>query len=282
MTGQIQRSASASLARSRTRLQWLVVIGTFIIGIRHILPGEESLGGSFDSFCAFGGVETLFPYLTTGRTLKSTTLLNFSMLLGALGVALVAGRAFCGWLCPPGAVQDLITQWVRKLTGEKRHIRGKRSAAFLPLRLPGFIDRPLRYAKYGVLALVLFASLLMVYPPLREFCPVRAVFGLKMTSLLWLTLGIFIGASVLVERFWCKYLCPMGAVLAVFNKLSPVRLEADMERCNSCGRCDIECSMDIEDVPRNLSHPECIRCMECMETCARDGSLTLKAGWKGK
>ncbi|MBI5839917.1 MAG: 4Fe-4S binding protein [Chloroflexi bacterium] len=276
MTVTAEKQKMFSLARSRAVIQWLAVIGTFLIGVRHILPGEESTGGAFDSFCAFGGIETLLPYLFSGHTLKSTNLLNFSILLGALGVGFVAGRAFCGWLCPLGAVQDFVTGWTRRLRGEANHVRGKMGKSILPLHLPTSIDRPLRYAKYFVLALVLLASVYAVYPPLREFCPVRAVFGLKMTSLLWLTLVIFLAGSILVERFWCKYFCPLGATLAIFNKVSPVRLTVDDAYCNDCGRCDIECSMDIEDVPRNLDHPECVRCMECLETCARDGSLILK------
>ena len=63
-------------------IQWVVLLGTLLIGLRHILPGEGSRGGSFDSFCAFGGVETLLPHLFTGSMLKSTNLLNFSVLLG--------------------------------------------------------------------------------------------------------------------------------------------------------------------------------------------------------
>lgn len=278
MTVAAEKQRSFSLARSRAVIQWLVVIGTFLIGLRHIMPGEASRGGSFDSFCAFGGIETLLPYLFNGHVLKSTNLLNFSVLLGALGVSLVAGRAFCGWLCPLGAVQDLIAGWTRKLSGEPHHVRGRQSKTILPLRLPVIVDRPLRYTKYLALAVVLIASLYMAFPPLREFCPVRAVFGLHMTALLWITLVVFLAGSVFVERFWCKYLCPLGAALAIFNKISPVRLVMDNNHCNNCGRCDIECSMDIADVPHQLDHPECVRCMECLETCARDGSLELKIG----
>jgi len=266
---------TASLSKSRRTIQWLAVIGTFVIGLRHIMPGEASRGGSFDSFCAFGGIETLLPYLFTGQVLKSTNLLNFSVLIATLGVALVAGRAFCGWLCGLGALQDFVAEWTRKLLGKKRHIRGKPSKTILPLRLPASIDRPLRYAKYLVLAAILVASLYAAFPPLREFCPVRAVFSLKMTPLLWLSLVVFLAGSVLVERFWCKYLCPLGAALALFNKISPVRLVSSTT-CNNCGRCDIECSMGIEDVPNNLTDTECIRCLECLDTCTRDGSLELK------
>ena len=127
--------------------------------------------------------------------LKTTNLLNFSILLGVLGVALVAGRAFCGWMCPLGTLQDFLASWGRRLTGERKHIRGKASKALLPLHLPAIADKFLRYAKYLILALILVASLYAVYPPLHEFCPVRAVFSFKMTALLWSVLVAFVATS---------------------------------------------------------------------------------------
>lgn len=262
-----------SLRHSRKTIQWLSVLAAFLIGLRHLMPGESG-GGSFDSFCPFGAVETFFPYLLTGHTLRTTNLLNFSILLGVLGVALVAGRAFCGWMCPLGALQDFFAAWARRLSGEKRHIRGKVSPARLPIQLPASIDRWLRYAKYGVLAAILLASLFTVFPPLHSICPVRAIFSFNMTALLWGVLIVFVALSLLIERLSCKYFCPLGALLAIFNKVAPLRLTAG-SNCNHCGRCDIECSMGIQDVPDNLSEAECIRCLECMETCSRNDSLTL-------
>ncbi|KAF0106744.1 MAG: iron-sulfur binding protein [Anaerolineaceae bacterium] len=269
-----------SLAKSRRAIQWIGVIGAFVLGLRHIMPGEASRGGSFDSFCPFGAVETLLPYILTGHTLKTTNLLNFSIMLGVLGVALVAGRAFCGWMCPLGAIQDFLAAWGRRLSGERNHMRGKASKARFPIHMPAAADKYLRYAKYLILALILVASLYAVYPPLYEFCPVRAVFGFKMTTLLWSVLITFIVTSAFVERAWCKYLCPLGALLAIFNKISPLRLVVNHARCNGCGRCDVECSMGIQDVPERLRDAECIQCLECLETCARDDSLSLKLGWK--
>jgi polyferredoxin len=81
-----------------------------------------------------------------------------------------------------------------------------------------------------------------------------------------------------VERYWCKYLCPLGAVLAVFNKLSPLRVAANHERCNDCGRCDHSCPMDIPEPQDNTRSAECIRCLECLETCARPEAVTLRLG----
>lgn len=110
---KIRKKQPVRLMTLRYRLQGLTVLGTFLIGLRHILPGEASSGGAFDAFCPFGGIETLLPYLARGHTLKTTNLLNFALLIGVLGVSLAAGRAFCGWLCPLRAVQDFLARLAR-------------------------------------------------------------------------------------------------------------------------------------------------------------------------
>ena len=93
---------------ARIIIQIIFLVATILIGLRHIMPGEGTKGGAFDAFCPFGGIETLWLYLTTGQTLETTNLLNFSILIGVLGVSLLAGRAFCGWMCPVGTMQDLL------------------------------------------------------------------------------------------------------------------------------------------------------------------------------
>jgi polyferredoxin len=270
---------AGGLTRTRRGLQGVAVLGTFLIGLRHVLPGEASSGGALDAFCPFGGIETLVPYVATGSTLKTTNLLNFSLLLGVLGVSLLAGRAFCGWLCPLGAVQEWLAIGARRLTGEKRHVRGKKSPARLPLTLPAAVERPLRYAKYVILAAIVALSVAAVYPPLHSLCPVRAVFGLRLNSaLLWVVLGLFVVSSLLVERFSCKYLCPLGAAIALFNKFAPLRIVVDQVRCNRCGRCEVECPMGVAEVHANTNDAECIRCLECVETCARQETMVLELG----
>jgi len=213
------RRKPASLMTIRHRLQAAVVFAMFLIGLRHVLPGETSRGGALDFFCPFGGVETLLPLLLRGDTLRTTGLLSLAILVAVVGLSLLAGRAFCGWLCPLGAVQDGLAGAARRLSGEKRHIRGKKSPARFPTRLPAALDRPLRYAKYVILALIVLASITAVYPPLHRFCPVHALFGLRLTPLLWGVLLVFVATSLLVERFSCKYLCPLGALLAVTNRV---------------------------------------------------------------
>lgn len=261
----------------RYRLQAIVVFASFLLGLRHILPGKSSTGGSFDAFCPFGGLETLLPYLSTGQTLKTTNLLNFAVLSGVLGVSLVAGRAFCGWFCPLGTLQDALARLARQWSGEKRHIRGKKSRARFPVRLPKRVDKGARAIKFVLLALIMWVSVTAVYPPLHFLCPVRAVFSFQLsTGLLWSVLITFVITSMLVERFWCKYLCPLGAALAPCNKIAPLRLKLNTPQCADCGRCDSECPMDIESAHANSRDLECIQCLECLETCAVKETIALE------
>lgn len=268
-----------SLTKTRHGIQNFVVLGTVLLGIRHIMPGRESTGGAFDAFCPMGGIETFYHYITTGHTLKTTSLLTFAILIGVLGMTLLSGRSFCGWICPLGTLQDMFAGWARRLSGGgKRHIRGKRSKARFPTELPPKVDKWARYLKYLILFVVLVASTQTIYPPLREICPTRSIFSFQLTPLLASVLLTFVITSLLVKRFWCKYLCPLGAALSIFNKFAPLRVTIDNHKCTNCGRCDVECPMDIPAIPENMRNLECVQCLECVETCAIEDTVVLKLG----
>jgi polyferredoxin len=267
----------SELSTYRIGMQIGFVVLTFLIGLRHLLPGESSKGGAFDAFCPFGGIETMWSYITTGQTLKTTNLMNFSVLLAVLGVSLVAGRAFCGWMCPLGTLQDMFTTIARRLSGEKNRAQGKKSKARFPIQVPPKLDKWLRYLKYIILAWILFASVTAVYPPLYDICPARAIFGFHWnTPLLVIVLVVFVISSMFINRFTCKYICPLGAALAIFNKISPVHIAIDQNNCNNCGRCENECPVDIPAIPENMRSAECVRCLECLETCAVSDTVELK------
>jgi len=240
------------------------------------MPGESAKGGAFDVFCPFGAIETLWSYSVKGVTLLTTAPLNFSILFGVLGVSLLAGRAFCGWMCPIGTLQDLLASFSARIFKAKKTARAK-NAVNLPCSISKRNDVWLRGLKYLILGVILLASVWAIYPPLREICPARAFFNFKdHTPLLWSVLITFVVTSLINRRVWCKYLCPLGAVLAPFNKISPLRLVLKGDHCNSCRRCDAACPMDIDDLTNHLRSPECIQCLECQETCRDRGALELR------
>ena len=269
-----------NLSSIRCGMQYIFLAVTFLIGLRHIMPGESSKGGAFDAFCPFGGVETLWAYITTGQTLKTTNLLSIAILISVMGLSLLAGRAFCGWICPFNVLEFLRLIEIKFYGKDKITPRPRaRFDARFPIQVPQKVDKWLRYLKYLVLVGILIASTMMVYPPLWDFCPARALFSFQLTTpLLWSVLIIFIITSMWVQRFWCKYLCPMGALLAVFNKIAPLRIVIDHDRCTSCHRCEADCPANIAPIPENMRSLECVQCLECLETCAVSETLDLRLG----
>ena len=260
---------------TRTVIQIIFLVVTILIGLRHIMPGESSKGGAFDVFCPFGAIETLWSYVTNGQTLITTSLLNFSIILGVLGVSFLAGRAFCGWMCPIGTLQDFLADISSRIFKSTK-IQSATNNFSLPYRISVRNDAWLRSLKYLVLAIILLASTWLIYPPLWEICPARALFSFQLTTpLLWSVLITFVITSLVNRRFWCKYLCPLGAILAPFNKIAPLRLVLNQNSCTNCVRCEFACPMDIPDLINNLRSAECIECLECLETCNEQDALNL-------
>ncbi|MBU8913392.1 MAG: 4Fe-4S binding protein, partial [Spirochaetales bacterium] len=182
-------------------------------------------------------------------------------------------------VCPLGTLQDWLASLARRLGGEKSRARGKRSKARFPIQVPPRIGKWLRYLKYLVLAAILVTSTMTVYPPLRAICPALAIFSFHWsTLLLGVVLVIFVLSSMFIKRFTCRYLCPLGAALAITNKVSLIRIAIDQNSCTSCGRCDNECPVDIPAIPENTRSAECVRCLECLETCEVSDTIDLKIG----
>lgn len=213
--------------------------------------------------CPIGALQTAlgarhhFPFYVLG------TLMLF-------GVAL--GRAVCGLLCPFGLIQDLL----HKIPVPK-------------LSVPRRLDRPARYLKYVVLAvLVLLLPAILetgtgIVPPLfcKYLCPAGTLEGgiplllsdpklQKAAGALFswkaLVLAVILAASTAIHRPFCKYLCPLGAFYALFNRFSFFQMRLDQSKCVGCGRCEAACPMQVE-VTKDINGPECIRCGKCRSVC---------------
>ena len=85
-------------------------------------------------------------------------------------------------------------------------------------------------------------------------------------------LALTIIASIVIYRPFCKYICPLGAIYALFNKISIYRYEVSDEKCVDCGQCEAVCPMNIKP-QKETNHPECVRCAECKKIC-KYGAIT--------
>jgi polyferredoxin len=254
--------------KRRRFLYWpRLLVQLAFVGLAIWLGMRASSGAqSFDSACPYGGIVTLWGYLSTGTFLRETGPWNLVLLALLLLAAVLTGHAFCGWACPLGTIQEWLASLIRRLTGGR--------TAWLPMRPSRKVNRALSWLKYGVLAWTVWASTTAVVPPLIPFCPYRTLFTLNVGSLLgWSAIVGLITLSFAVERAWCRYLCPLGALLAVTNKVSLWRIRKNEARCASCGLCDRTCPVDL-DVMREVERGvECIRCRACVRACPREGAL---------
>ena len=189
--------------------------------------------------------------------------------LGSLGVmGALLGRFSCGWFCPFGLVQELLY----KIPGPK-------------LRIPHLLG----YLKYIVLALTVFILPFFVLDAFgygeqwfcKWICPagtleaglplvaanaaVRSGIGLLFSWKVVL-LVLFVSWMIVSMRPFCRTVCPLGAILGLFNRVSFLRLKVDRSTCDSCGRCSQACPVDL-DVPKQPNSPDCIRCLKCVKAC---------------
>ncbi len=255
---------------SRTIVQ-LVFVGLIAyVGLRHIVVGGGPTGApSICSYCPLGGAVTSYSYFTDGTFIWKTHMTSLIVLGGVLLTTLVTG-AFCGWICPFGAVQE----WLRKA--------GRRVRFLHRLEIPGVLDRVLRYARFVVLFLVMYGTISYGYLVFEKYDPFKNFFHFRMEGTWpWVLFGLTIGLSLVIDRWFCKYLCPMAAILQPFMALSPFRVAKSQELCTSCGKCQSTCV-----VPRSLGPGRdgqiamgyCTRCLDCIDDCPVPNTLEVHLG----
>lgn len=232
---------------------------------QHIAVGQAV--PSVHAVCPYGGLESLQTWLTTGGLVSKILSGTLTLFFVTLVLTLLLNRSFCGMLCPFGALQELFGLILpRKLT------------------MPPRLDRVLRYLKYGVLALttlLAWATATLWFSPYDPWAalahisnpaelPLEFPIG---TALLVLT----VVGSLLFDRFFCKYLCPAGALYALIGKLSPYRVKRHEAACIDCGRCDRACPVNIRvSTAQEVRSAECLHCAKCVNACPRPAALRLQ------
>jgi ferredoxin len=255
-----------------------------VVTLRHELIGEDGLAiyPEPEAYCPFGGLETLYFYITTGgNTIRHTSVSNVVLAGSVLLVAFLARSAFCGWICPLGFLQEMGARLSgalqRRVPGFRQAVRAvKRHGA--PLSA---LDRPLRLLKYAVLVWAVTGAAVLGVMVFQDYCPWAAVAEIAEPAL---TFGMVVLIGMLVASFfvsnpWCRYACPLGAIAGLFGRLSPVFLKRKESACKSCGACSKACPMGLPvGTATEIRHPDCTACLECVDACPQKGALELKVG----
>lgn len=195
---------------------------------------------------------------------------GLGIFLAILGMALLFRKGFCGQLCPVGLISNLLERLGRKLD--------------VDVRTGPLARRVLAAPKYLLLAGFLWVALLgMDAAGIEEFLrsPYNMVADTRMLLFFQnptaLTLGVLGGLaafSVVIPAFWCRALCPYGALLGLISWASPVAVTRNAESCVSCSRCARACPAALPvDTLARVSSPECQGCAECVGACPVPGCL---------
>ncbi len=195
------------------------------------------------------------------------------LLIAFIATSVVFRKAFCGWLCPIGTLSEWLWQGGHGLFGKN-------------FALPRWADVPLRGLKHLLLALFLWVVASMSADDLRAFLssPYGLIADVKMLDFfrdagrttIQVCLALVI-LSVVTKNFWCRYLCPYGALMGLVSMLSPVRITRDPISCIDCGKCATACpSLIPVDTLLTVRTPECNGCLTCVSVCPVKDALEMR------
>jgi polyferredoxin len=194
--------------------------------------------------------------------------------LAILVMSLLMKKAFCSWLCPVGTLSESLWMLGERLFGRNP-------------RLTKWLDYPLRSLKYLLLLFFVQAIAQMDVPALKEFIvsPYNKMADVKMylffanisSFALW-TIVVLVLLSVVVKNFWCRYLCPYGALLGAISLFSPLKITRRQSRCIDCELCSKACpsSIPVHRLQKVWSD-ECTACFKCVDVCPVKDTLDVRA-----
>ncbi len=237
-------------------------------------------GGEGTAVARPAGVEGWLP-IAALMNLKATLLTGelpkvhpsgLFLLVSFLVISLLLRKAFCSWLCPVGTVSEYLWKLGRKVFGRN-------------FRIPRIADIPLRGLKYLLLSLFVYAVAHMPVESILTFLqgPYGLVADVKMLNFFRflsttgvITIAVLVVASLFVQNFWCRYLCPYGALMGITALFSPMRIRRNEAACIDCAKCAKACPAALPvDKLVTIKSAECAACMECVAVCPAEGALDM-------
>lgn len=267
----------------RTKVRWtrhatqaavIAVVAWQAVG--HVTTGGESA----ESWCPLGGFETLWTLVTTGRTVPHVHASSLVLSVAVLVLALAGRGFFCGWLCPLGTIQEMVHKAGRAVTDRIPALRRLRRRLGRDRSTGRWhrIDRILRWGRWLVLAWAIIGAAATGTMVFREADPWIALLSVAEfeLSLAFVVLIATLALALFIERPFCRYACPLGAVQSLVGKLSPIAVQRDASACLDCDLCNNACPMAIPVNTRTrVTDASCTGCLECVGACPSREGLTV-------
>jgi polyferredoxin len=237
------------------------------------LEGSAYRPPGVEGFLPISSLMSLYHFLVSGE-LHPVHPAGLFILLAAIIVSIVVGKSFCSWFCPFG--------WLSELLGDIGDKLFKRR-----LKMPRWLDYPLRSLKYLLLGFFVYSIFfLMTEASLQAFLdsPYNIVADIKMyyffadiSRLALIIIAALFLLSIPIRSFWCRYLCPYGALLGMISLLSPVKIKRNSQTCIDCTKCARVCPSFIKvDRINTVISDECTSCLKCIDSCPVADTLELK------
>lgn len=271
----------------RFYVQILFVIISLWIGYEFILfTSFLESGGTTTFYERPPGVEAFLPisalmsiyYFFLSGTIHPVHPAGFFILIAIISVSFIFGKAFCSWICPVGFLSEMVGDFGDRFW--KKLFKKK-------FRMPRLLDYPLRSLKYlllGFFAFSIFVS--MTELSLKYFLdsPYNIIADVKMyyffaeiSQFSLIVIAVLFMLSIFIRNFWCRYLCPYGALLGIFSLLSPNKIKRNEISCIDCNLCAKACPSNIKvDKVKTVISDECSTCMSCVDVCPVKDTLSLQ------
>jgi len=274
-----QSSCISAMSLVRRGVQILFLIITIFLGIKFYLFVAELSSGAAMTLERPPGVEAFLPIsaLISLKYLLLTGIINsvhpsaLILFLIICSTALVFKKGFCSWICPIG----LLSEYLAKIN----------SALFKKeLHIPRWADLFLRGIKYAIAGFFLWSIFFnmrvkaidqFIQSPYNTFADLKMLeFFTKMSFTSFMVITVLLIFSIIVKEFWCRYLCPYGAILGFISFFSMGKIRRNDENCIKCGKCEKVCPGRISIMEKKeINSLECSACLRCVDICPAENAI---------
>jgi polyferredoxin len=279
----IRRLVPDNSQRIRSSVQIAFILLNVIIGVQFYkfvrfyetasVGQNVSRPAGVEGYLPIAGLMNLKAAILTGEIPKIHPAGMF-LIVAFLMISFVFRKTFCSWLCPVGTFSEYLWKLGRKLFKHNLH-------------LPRWLDFGLRGLKYLLLTFFLYAVISMTPRDIQAFLqsPYGLIADVKMLNFFrflgqtgLIVVGVLVLLSAVIQNFWCRYLCPYGALMGLASRFSPLKIRRNTETCIDCAKCAKVCPSQLPvDKLITIKSAECTACMECVAACPAEKALAFAA-----